>query len=124
MEWRSTARKLVKSAESDFRAARSYIGNASAASLLYEQAIKKALKALFIRSNRVEPPKNADIRYLAEKSKLPSYIAEELSEIDSAMVPEVEEEAYAALEETQQNTLYKRDTAKRLLDYTASIMRA
>ncbi len=121
--WEALARKLARSAESDFRLAKSYIGNTAAASLLYEQAIKKALRALFIKRNRAEPPEKAGIAYLAEKSMVPNYIAEELIG-DAGEVPEPLEEIYEISKEEvkQQNALYRRDAAKRLLDYAVTVI--
>lgn len=96
------------------------------ASLLYNRAIAKILKFLYIKKRKAEPPTDASIRYLLDKSGIPEYIKEGAISIDEEEdeisslelreeqieldMPEIEESEYLKV-------MAKREVAKKLMHY-------
>ncbi len=85
---------LLKKAQRDFELARRR-RNAKefvAASLLYNSAIERVLRALFLKKTHRSPPERASIAYLTTMTDLPHGIREELLSIEDEMADVVEEE--------------------------------
>lgn len=72
-----SVRGLIARASRDFELAKGYkqIKEYVTATLLYTRSVEEALRALFIRSTRREPPKNASITYLARGAGVPEEVS-------------------------------------------------
>jgi len=120
---------LLKKAARDFELARRYkdAKELVAASLLYNSAIERVLKALFMQKTHKNPPKSASIAYLAMRSDLPEGISEQLMSLEDERsdVEEEEREMEIAEEDvaqsvgqTEYNTVLDKGTiVKRLISY-------
>lgn len=119
---------LLKKAAKDFELAKKYKDGKEliTASLLYNRATERVLKALFIRKNRRQPPEKASIAYLAMKAKLPDEISSELLSVEQDEMSDVMEEelemermeGYGVSADSEYNhVLSKGSVVRRLISY-------
>ncbi len=119
---------LLKKATRDFELAKKYKDGREliTASLLYNRATERVLKALFIKKNRRQPPEKASIAYLAMKARLPDEISSELlgmeqDEMSDVMEEELEMEkleGYMVNANSEYNhVLSKGSVVRRLISY-------
>ncbi len=120
---------LLKKATQDFELARKYrdAKELVTASLLYNSAIEKVLKALIMAKTRRKPPEKASLEYLATQARLPEEMAIDLSSMDDEMEDIMEEEL--EMENLQEykhsnidqkeynNVLNKSNIVRRLISY-------
>jgi HEPN domain-containing protein len=120
------SRHLIARASKDFELAKGYmqLRDFVTASLLYNKAVEKVLKALYINRSKKEPPANASIDYLAQRTGVPDEISVYISSIketDIAGPAELqdingnEDENIGVSAERQ--AFYLDGLTKRLLDY-------
>lgn len=121
---------LLKKAQKDFELAKRYrdAKELVAASLLYNSAIERALKALFVKKKHRNPPEKASIAYLTRQADLPEGMSEELMSLQDEMsdvmeeeleIEHAEEDILTGVEERQEyNTVLNKGTiARRLMSY-------
>ncbi len=121
---------LLKKAQRDFELARRYrdAKELVAASLLYNSAIERVLRALFMKKTHKTPPEKASIAYLTRQADLPTGIKEELMSLQDEMadvmeeeleIEHAEEDILTGVEERKEyNTVLNKGTiAKRLMGY-------
>lgn len=121
---------LLKKAQRDFELARRYrdAKELVAASLLYNSAIERVLRALFVRKTHKVPPEKASIAYLTRQADIPAGIKEELMSLQDEMsdvveteleIEHAEEDILTGVEERQEyNTVLNKGTiARRLMSY-------
>ncbi|HUC39184.1 MAG TPA: HEPN domain-containing protein [Candidatus Acidoferrum sp.] len=120
---------LLKKAVRDFELARRYkdAKELVTASLLYNSAIERVLKALVIAKTRKNPPKSASISYLATQARLPAEIHEEIISLEDEASEMMEEELEIekAEEDTRSAKMYneynkvldKGSVVRRLISY-------
>lgn len=122
-------RELIHRASKDFELAKGMmqIKDYVVATLLYNKAIEKMLKALFISKTKREPPANASIEYLAKATGMPEEVSmyiksmQESEEINMGPADFVDlahpEDIDAG---AARRAFYMDGLAKRLLDYVSA----
>lgn len=121
---------LLKKAQRDFELARRYkdAKELVAASLLYNSAIERVLRAIFMKKTHRSPPEKASIAYLTKRADLPEGMSEELMSLQDEMsdvieeeleIEHAEEDILTGVEERQEyNTVLNKGTiARRLMSY-------
>ena len=122
-------RDLVDTASKDFelakerRSLRDYV----TATLLYNKAVEKILRALFISRVKKSPPKNVSIDYLAQRTGLPDEISmyidsveksDELEKpVDLTELDGYDEELTSSGAQAERQAFFLDGLTKRLLDY-------
>lgn len=119
---------LLKKAAKDFELAKKYkdAKELITASLLYNRATERVLKALFIKSQKRQPPHSASIKYLASRANLPDEISAELLAMERDEMSEVIEEelemerteGYGVAADSEYNMVLGRgNVVRRLISY-------
>ncbi len=120
---------LLKKATQDFELARKYrdAKELVTASLLYNSAIEKVLKALIMAKTKRKLPEKASLEYLAEQARLPEEMAIDLTSMDDEMEDVMEEELemenleeykYTNIDQKEYNNiLNKSNIVRRLISY-------
>jgi len=123
-------RDLIARASKDFELAKRYrqLRDYVTATLLYNTAVEKVLKALYINKAKKQPPANASIDYLAKQTGVPAEISAHINSIKETEINaeptelmnfgEYEEESVGKSAERQ--AFYLDGLTKRLLDYVQS----
>ena len=122
-------RGLLKRATRDFELARKYkdAKELVTASLLYNSAVEKVLRALVMERTRRKPPEKASMGYLAEKAGLPEDIYSDIAFFEDEMAEVLEEEHEIESrerydfdrtdEKEYNNVLNKGTVVRRLINY-------
>jgi HEPN domain-containing protein len=118
-------RELVVKASQDFELAKAHkqLREYVTATVLYNKAVEKVLKALFISKTRKEPPANASIDYLASRTGVPEEISVYISSLRDDNVGGIGDDGlvdleYASIDSSaERRAFYMDGLAKRLLDY-------
>ena len=96
------------------------------ATILYNRAVEKVLKALFISRTRKEPPKNASIDYLARRTGVPDEVAVYITSLDENGAVGMDMNGLVDLQYTdtgngaERQAFYMEGLTKRLLDYVST----
>lgn len=126
-------RDLITTASNDFELAKRHkqIREYVTATLLYNKAVEKVLKALFISRTNRQPPANATIEYLAKRTGVPeevsAYITSMQEESAESMEPVdfVDFDRETSMERgAERQAFYMDGLAKRLLDYVTAYVKA
>jgi HEPN domain-containing protein len=122
-------RELVAKASQDFELAKTHarVREYATATVLYNKAVEKVLKALFINKTKREPPANASIEYLARRTGVPEEVSAYINSLDEN-TDTAQEEEFASLyskelqseKSAQRQALYMDGLAKRLIDYVSA----
>lgn len=120
-------RELVAKASQDFELAKRHkqVKEYVTATILYNRAVEKVLKALFI-SSRKEPPKNASIDYLARRTGVPDEVAVYITSLDENGAVGMDMNGLVDLQYTdtgngaERQAFYMEGLTKRLLDYVST----
>lgn len=123
-------RDLIAKASKDFELAKGYrqLRDYVTATLLYNTAVEKILKALYINKSKKQPPANASIDYLAKQTGVPSEISAYINSIRETEINEEpadlmgfgEDEDENVSRSAERQAFYLDGLAKRLLDYVQS----
>ncbi len=122
-------RELIAKASKDFELAKRHrsIREYVTATLLYNSAVEKVLKALYISKSRREPPANASIGYLARQTGVPDEISvyiksvQETAEMnDPVDFVDLEQSEPKTSGGAERQAFYMDGLAKRLLDYVSA----
>ena len=118
---------LIAKASKDFELAKGYrqLRDFVTASLLYNKAVEKVLKALYINKSKKEPPANASIGFLAERTGVPDEISVYINSIRETDIGAGPAELINLNEYGEENAgksvereaFYLDGLTKRLLDY-------
>ena len=120
-------RELIANAAKDLELAKRHkkVKEYVTATLLYNSAVEKVLRALFISKTKREPPANATAEYLARRTGVPEEISiyinsvqENLEEMDAGKYIELDPYSTSSLERSpERRVFYLEGLAQRLLDY-------
>ena len=119
-------RELLAKAAEDFELAKRYtkLKEYATATLLYNKAIEKVLRALFIVRTRKEAPNTASIRYLTLKTKMPEEISTDILSLDERQgvmgeeaIEEVSYEEIGTFNTPENKVLERNNLARRLIEY-------
>ena len=121
-------RELVAKASQDFELAKRHkqVKEYVTATILYNRAVEKVLKALFISRTRKEPPKNASIDYLARRTGVPDEVAVYIASLDENEAVGMGMNGHVDLQYTdtgngaERQAFYMEGLTKRLLDYVST----
>ncbi|HIH50612.1 MAG: HEPN domain-containing protein [Candidatus Micrarchaeaceae archaeon] len=121
-------RELVAKASQDFELAKRHkqVKEYVTATILYNRAVEKVLKALFISRTRKEPPKNASIDYLARRTGVPDEVAVYIASLDENEAVGMGMNGLVDLQYTdtgngaERQAFYMEGLTKRLLDYVST----
>lgn len=116
---------LVAKAWQDFELAKNHkaVREYATATVLYNKAVEKVLKALFISKTKKDPPKNASIEFLASRTGVPDEISAYINSLRenepvSGMDESIVDLEYNNIGEgAERQAFYMDGLAKRLLDY-------
>jgi HEPN domain-containing protein len=123
------ARELVAKASQDFELAKMHkqVKEYVTATILYNRAVEKVLKALFISRTKREPPKNASISYLARRTGVPDEVAVYITSLEENEAVGMNVNDLVDLQDTgterggaERRAFYMDGLAKRLLDYVST----
>jgi HEPN domain-containing protein len=120
---------LIANASRDFEMAKDHKRGRDymTAIILYNKAVEKVLKALFITKTHREPPANASIGYLASRTGMPAEISvyiNTLQEQEPSEMTEFQElEQGASNGSPEMRAFFLDGLAKRLLDYVIAYNR-
>ncbi len=127
--WDDLVRKAVK----DLELARRYkdAKELVTASLLYNSAIERVLRALVMARTKKDPPQKASMSYLAMQAKLPAEISEEIISLEDEAsdvmeeqleIETAEEGRMAVMGESEYSRVMgKSNLARRLISYAQAI---
>jgi len=120
-------RELIAKASKDFELAEKHrrLREYVVATLLYNKAVEKVLKALFITRTRKNPPASASVDYLARRAGVPEEISmyvtsmkDGLDQLEANQFIDIESYRENGMERgSEQHALYMDGLARRLLDY-------
>ena len=120
-------RDLIARASKDFELAKRYrqLRDYVTATLLYNTAVEKVLKALYINKAKKQPPANASIDYLAKQTGVPAEISAyinsmretEINEEPADLMGFGEDEEENVARSAERQAFYLDGLTKRLLDY-------
>ena len=122
-------RGLVSESVKDFRSAKRYreIKEYATAAFLYGKSIEMALRAMFVKRARKQPPRGASLEYLARTAVLPEEIYVYLRTVDGDGKADGDMQLYGipgtlgdAGGADEGRATYLDGLAKRLLDYIAA----
>ena len=119
---------LIANASRDFEVAKARKGvrDYVTAIVLYNKAVEKVLKALFITKTHKEPPRNASIGYLASRTGMPEEVSvyiTTLQEREQTEPAEFMDLDQTGSESAEMRAFYLDGLAKRLLDYVVAYNR-
>ncbi|MDE1868717.1 MAG: HEPN domain-containing protein [Candidatus Micrarchaeota archaeon] len=127
-------RTLIQRAAEDLELARRYerVKEYATAAILYNKAIEKALKAMFISKMRREPPVNVSIEYLSGKTMVPEDVVdeirslqeEEMELIDAEGNPDNEDYGMSISERAMSRVSRLGGISRRLMDYAIAYSKA
>lgn len=116
--------KLIEKANRDFELAKGYSsrGDVEVATLLYNKAVERVLRALYMRRRGRTPPRGATISYIARNAKIPVEVSDYIGSVLEPDGREMEEGIIDGYDELPrrsvraQSHLYLEGLTKRLLD--------
>jgi HEPN domain-containing protein len=117
------SRELIAKASKDFELAKGYrqVRDFVTASLLYNKAVEKVLKAIYISKSKREPPANASISYLARHTEVPDEVSVYIASMEENSAIEDPADISELVETSSENSAevkayYMEGLVKRLLD--------
>lgn len=118
-------KELIANASRDFEMAKGHkhVRDYVTAIVLYNKAVEKVLKALFISKTHKEPPSDASIGYLASRTGMPEEISVYINTLQDR--ENVEPAEFMEIDQTggkgnaEMHAFYMDGLAKRLLDYVS-----
>lgn len=123
-------RDLIAKASKDFELAKRHksIKEYVTATVLYNKAVEKVLKALFISKTKRDPPENASIEYLARRTGVPAEISVYITSVQEnaeSMEPAefIDMTGEANEKSAEREAFYMDGLARRLLDYVSAYVK-
>jgi HEPN domain-containing protein len=120
------ASELVAKASQDFELAKRHakVREYVTATLLYNKAVEKVLKALFINKTKKNPPADASIEYLARSTGLPEEISAYINSLEEVTMQEefvdLHSKEMPGERNAERQAFYMDGLAKRLIDYVSA----
>lgn len=127
-------RVLIQRAAEDLELARRYerLKEYATAAILYNKAIEKALRAMFISKTSREPPRDVSIEYLSGNTVVPADVVneilslqeEEMELIDAEGNPDMEDYTMSISERVRSRVTRLGGISRRLMDYAMAYSKA
>lgn len=114
--------KLIKRASKDLELARAHRseGNSAVAAFLYNRVVEDVLRALYVRKNGRDAPKDVSLEYLASRTKIPSEVSDYISSVMEPVGDDSDAEELGSIDVAKErqggSLLYLDELAKRLVD--------